>query len=485
MYDILSSLTKYLQIANQTEPGSSRNLSAQEDNTTTNAQQFIIPSDKCTKFINAALSSNQKETLPNLWNTFLLLTLNGVLSDIHLARKQLLTCCKNGFYGNASQIGSSVLPLLARIWEGFAQDDNSKQEFSHDIISSTITGYGNERSLFEKASIARTLVEIVAFLSNHEVIEMRPVYQFIFSNLSDLTSDFAQLHGNLIKDQDYYDGLIEFGFENSSREVFNSKEFGNFLVNLCVLHDAKSSMQNQKPAGAFRRKRVQFRGEDESSDNIGSGDQAEGENKPSLDFSSLSDQKQQFLQTVIKRLVQESAYKPVTVLSKKFKDKRIWTGISIIDVDLSSEEDKLTRLQVYLELINVYPEVPVLLGKFSDEFENFQDPSDFKQFLKELSLYTHLQPIKRWVRMPHFTGIVESLLLAGSLDESELQTILKFVFRDLFPQEFVSSIIGTMTERIGRDPTFSDDLSHILVSSNFRADLTQIYKYVYLNLYKI
>lgn len=115
MYDTLSTVSTQIK-------------SPKDSATSEPAADLVFSAEKCTKFIYAALSVNQKKTLPKLWNAFLLL---GGLSDIQLVHRQLLACCKNEFYGNTNQIGSSVLPLLASIWDRLAADAKLKQELDH------------------------------------------------------------------------------------------------------------------------------------------------------------------------------------------------------------------------------------------------------------------------------------------------------------------------------------------------------------------
>jgi hypothetical protein len=73
-----------------------------------------VPKSKLARSITAALAEEKFE-LQSLWNCFLTLTLNGVFEEKEVAKTQLLLCCKNGFYGNASQLGPLVLPLVHKI----------------------------------------------------------------------------------------------------------------------------------------------------------------------------------------------------------------------------------------------------------------------------------------------------------------------------------------------------------------------------------
>jgi hypothetical protein len=443
------------------------------------SSNFHIPAKKCVKFINTALSASQKETLPSLWNTFLLLTIKGVLSDIQLARKQLLLACKNGFYGNACQISPSVLPLLARIWTGISSenDTTSKEEFAHDIIKATIQGYGTERSLIEKGAIAKSLVETLGFLCKHSIssLDMAPIYAFIYSNLAELSNDNSKLFGTLVKDQGFYDGLIQHGAAN---ELLNSKYLGSFIVGVCFIQPAGDSNvpgPSSFGGGGIRKvkKSVKFADPDDDSSS------SNNDSSSYTLFETLTDQKQAFIQSFVKTCVERKAFKPIAVLSRTYRSEKIWKDVNTAEIDVSNEEDKITRLQLALELVQVFPENPAVLGRFSDEFENFEkNPSDFKIFLKELDSFTHLQPIKRWIRMNVFTTVVERLITSGDLSEGELQTILKFILRDsIFPTDFTSHIVSVVKGRLETDPGFFDNVSHILSSSSFKTDLSQIYEH--------
>lgn len=425
-----------------------------------NPTEISIPSGRCSKLMNAALTATQKEILPSVWNTFLTLTLKGVLKDGHLAQKQLLTCCRNGFYSNASQIGPSVLPLLARIWEGFSED-SKRFEFAAELTKSYIKGFESERSNYEKAAILRTFAETIGFLIKNEVCDVESTHAFIISNLKNINSEFPKLIGTLVKDPTFYSTLTQKSIEAN---VINSKEYGDFVVGLVT--QPVSLFNDAKPVV---RKGVKFR---DPSEDISKPSGSEP-NLPS--FENLPNHKKIFLQNFVQTCVTIHAYKALSIVSRNFQNNELWSSVNISCLDLSKETDKSTRLRLSLDLIHLNPENPQILGVFSDQFEFFKEPADLQLFLKELNHFTHIQPIKKWIRMSVFTDVIESCLKNTNLTEGELVTILKFVLTDIFPDSYSSKICRILVDRLNRDEKFFENLARILTYSSFKVDLSEVY----------
>lgn len=423
--------------------------------------EISIPSGRCSKLMNAALTATQKEILPSVWNAFLTLTLKGVLKDGHLAQKQLLICCRNGFYSNASQIGPSVLPLLARIWEGIS-DDSKRSEFAADLIKSYIKGFESERSNYEKAAILRTFAETIGFLIKNEVCDVETTHAFIIANLKNINSEFPKLIGTLVKDPTFYSALTKKSIEAN---VINSKEYGDFVVGLVT--QPVSLFNDSKPV---TRKGVKFR--DPSEDTCKS---SAGSSSSLPSFENLPNHKKTFLQDFVQTCVSVHAYKALSIVSRQFQSNELWSLVSISSVDLSKEADKSTRLRLSLDLIHLNPENPQILGLFSDQFEFFKEPADLQVFLKELDPFIHIQPIKKWIRMSVFTDVLEDCLKNANLSEGELITILKFIMADTFPDTYSSKISGILVERLNRDEKFFENLGRILTYSSFKVDLSEVY----------
>lgn len=408
--------------------------------------------------MNAALTATQKEILPNVWNAFLTLTLKGLLKDGHLAQRQLLTCCKNGFYGNASQIGPSVLPLLARIWEGFPEaQEGKKREFAVELIEGFVKGYESERSNYEKAAILRTFAETIAFLMKNEVCNVEKTHEFIIKHLKAVTSEFPKLIGTFVKDSSFYEELNEKAIKSNS---LNTKEYGEFVVGL--VSQPVSLFQDATPVV---RKAVKFRDPSDSSNS--------GTTIPT--FDSLPEHKRLFLQNFVKTCVEHNAFTALSIISRQFPHKDIWTMVNLATLDFSKEESNLTRLRLALDLLQLSPENPQILSLFSNQFELFKDSSNLQLFVKELQNFTKLQPVKKWIRMGVFTDVVETCLKTGQLSEMGLSTILKFVFSDIYPESFIITICSILCTRMDKEEKFFEDLARLLSYSTFQVDLSPVY----------
>lgn len=425
---------------------------------TENASAIILPAGRCSKLMNSALSATQREILPSVWNTFLTLTMQGVLKDAHLAQRQLLTSAKNGFYSNASQIGPGVLPLLARILENTPEMDK-KSEFARDLTKNFITGYQAERSNFEKAAILRTFAEAIGFLMKNEVCDVDTTHHFIIENLRSLNNEFPKYLGALVKDPSFYTTLTD---KAISANVMNTKEFGDFVVGL-VTQPTTLLFPDSKPVV---RRAVKFRE---------SGDTSDAETPQQLSFEALPETKQKFLQEFVETCISSHSYVALSVVSRSFCDAKLWSSVSIADIDLAKETDKCVRLRLSLDLIKQTPENPRILGIFSDQFEYFKDPAGLQIFLKQVSNFVQLSPIKRWLRSSVFTDVIETSLNAMELQEAELATVLKFVLKDTFPDSFVTKINTILVGRMDWDNTFFENLARIMVYSNFKVDVSDIY----------
>ncbi|ODM98607.1 E3 ubiquitin-protein ligase listerin [Orchesella cincta] len=420
-----------------------------------NAPVVSIPAGRCTKLMNSALSATQKEILPSVWNTFLTLTLKGILKDAQLAQRQLLTCCRNGFYSNASQIGPSVLPLLARIWDGIP-DDDKKSEFATDLTKSFIKGYEAERSNYEKAAILRTFAETIGFLMKNGVCDIDATHLFILDNLKTIHNEFPKLLGALVKDTSFFKTLTE---KAIGANVMNTKEFGDFMVGLV-----------QKPTSLFTdaqpiRRRVKFRDEENS----------EPDDATLQPFEVLPEHKQQFLQDFVQTCTSTHSYVALSIVSRQFRHVNLWSSVNVSEIDLSQEEEKRIRLRISLDLIALHPDNPQILGIFSDQFEFFKEPSDLVVFLEELNSFSHLPPIKKWIRMAIFTVVIETSLKTAALSEAELLTVLKFVLKDIFSDDFIANICAILVERMDRDKTFFENLARIMSYSKFKVDVSTVY----------
>ncbi|CAL8093289.1 unnamed protein product [Orchesella dallaii] len=420
-----------------------------------NAPEVSIPAGRCTKLMNSALSATQREILPSVWNTFLTLTLKGVLKDAHLAQRQLLTCCRNGFYSNASHIGPSVLPLLARIWESLPTDDK-KSEFAVELTKNFIKGYETERSNFEKAAILRTFAETIGFLMKNGVCDIDTTHKFIFDNLKNIHNEFPKLLGALVKDVSFFKTLTE---KAISANIMNTKEYGDFVVGL--VKQPTSLFSDVQPS----RRGVKFRDEENS----------EAEDVTQQSFEILTDQKQKFLQDFVQTCTSTHSYVALSIVSRQFRHVSLWSLVNISDLDLSKEDSKCIRLRLSLDLIELHPDNPQILGIFSDQFEFFKEPSDLAVFLKELNNFGHLPPIKKWIRMSVFTDVIESTLNAAELCEPELLTVLKFVLKDIFPDKFITSICTILVGRMDWDTTFFENFARIMAYSKFKVDISEVY----------